>query len=671
MKKLVIIVTNLLLIAVLATAVVGCGGKETAPTDLPDPSDRGSWSVVSPDGNSKAVVTMDGDGKLWYEVKRGDKTVVARSALGMTIEEDDFDFVSVQNVGSRRVRGEYENISGKSETVSYDCNETVLTLKAWKFYLEVTMRAYDDGYAFRYGIRAIDGGAGTVTVLSEDTQFALPEGSTVWAQPYVSNTPSRGEFFSYEEAYDRRSSANLSEQKISMPMLYKVRGTDVYSLITESELIGSGFYGSFLAEQDGMQGTGVLQTEHTPAGCADPDNVIAYPFESPWRVGITGTLKTVVESELVEKVYDDAEYWKPDDYDELTDEEKEIYTYDWVEPGVTAWNWLIYTGKKPQNDWTLQREYVNLAASMGWKYTILDGGWNSGLNEKTITDFCAYAHSKGVKVVAWCNALTDFGNGKESILRAKLDTFARYGIDGIKIDFFDGQNANNPKHQGEDIDTIKWYETIYRETAKRKMIVNCHGANKPTGERRVYPNVLNREGIRGNEMKNVGSSITVNQMFVRGPVGPSDFTPVVTPLSNGLTMAHQMALAVLYEAGTPSMADYSETYANPEINAFYKSIPARHDETVFLCGEPDGYYVAAIRSGDEWFVAGINAVVVSTATFDLSFLDDGEYDAQIYVSDAEDRNAIVKSSKTVSKASTETVEMVRNGGFVYHLKKKA
>lgn len=670
MKKIAIIFTNVLLIAMLAVVAVGCGGK-TGPTELPDPSDRGSWSVVSPDGNIQSAVTMDGDGKLWYEVKRGDKTVVEKSALGMSIEEDDFDLVKVQNVGSRRVRGEYENISGKSEKVTYDCNETVLTLKGWQFYLDVTMRAYDDGYAFRYGIRAIDGGAGTVTVLRENTQFALPEGSTVWAQPYVSNTPDKGEFFSYEESYDRRSSANLSEQKISMPMLYKLRGSDVYSLITESELIGSGFYGSFLAEQDDMLGTGVLQTEHTPAGCADPDNVIAYPFTSPWRLGITGTLKTVVESELVEKVYDDAEYWKPDDYDELSDAEKEIYTYDWVEPGVTAWNWLIYYDKKPQNDWTLQREYVNLAASMGWKYTILDGGWNAGLNEKTITDFCAYAHSKGVKVVAWCNALTDFGNGKESILRAKLDAFARYGIDGIKIDFFDGQNANNPKHQGEDIDTIKWYETIYRETAKRKMIVNCHGSNKPTGERRVYPHVLNREGIRGNEMKNVGSSVTVNQMFVRGPVGPSDFTPVVTPLSNGLTMAHQMALAVLYEAGTPSMADYSETYANPEINAFYKSIPARHDETVFLCGEPDGYYVAAIRAGDEWFVAGINAVVKSTATFDLSFLDDGEYDAQIYVSDEEDSNAIVKSSKTVSKASTETVEMVRNGGFIYHLKKKA
>ena len=177
--------------------------------------------------------------------------------------------------------------------------------------------------------------------------------------------------FSYERNYIRYSSRDLvPTQSLTMPLLYKVDKTNIYSLIAQSELIGSGYYGSFLHATE--EGSGVLQPEHNRAGAVLYDDRVDYPFESPWRAGITGDLKTVEESELVEKLYDDVEYWKPDNYDELSDEEKKIYNYDWVEPGICTWSWLYYQGNerfdyKPGSTYY---QYVDLAVRMGWKYIL-------------------------------------------------------------------------------------------------------------------------------------------------------------------------------------------------------------------------------------------------------------------------------------------------------------
>lgn len=632
--------------------------------------DKGSWTVTSPDGSISAVMTMDGNGKMTYTVQKNGATVIGKSEMGFDIEEDDFNMVTIHKESSRKASGSYANISGKTDEVSYSCNETTITLKGWEFYLDITMRAYDDGYAFRYGIRRIDGTSGTMTVINEKTQFAFPKDATMWAQEYVTSTEGKN-CFSYETAYQGRVISDLNDaQYIAMPLLYNIPGTDYYSLVTESELIGSGFYGSFLKVQEGNTGSGVLRTEHTPAGIKIDDNKVEYPFESPWRVGITGDMATVNESELVEKVYDDVEYWKPDNYEELSDEEKEIYNYDWVESGVCAWSWLIYNGTRGQNDFSLHREYLALAKEMGWTYVLLDGGWNSGLDDATFASFMEAADKAGVKVLVWCNALSDFGNGNTEILRAKLQKWANFGVAGIKIDFFDGQNATDPKHQGEDIDTIKWYETIYQETAKLKMVVNCHGSNKPTGERRQYPNVINREGIYGNEFKRVSAAVTVNELFVRNVIGPSDFTPVVNPLSTNLTAAHQMALSILYESGSPSMGDYPSAYRNATIYSFYKSIPSLREKTVFLGGQPDYYYSAAVKAGDYWFVGIANALIEDTVTINFSFLDDGEYTAEIYTDDESGRS-VVKETVTVTKNDSRTFNLLAKGGAVIRLQKKS
>ena len=664
-RKILNILLGTMFVGSLAGGIAllgGCAGEVDTSTF----ENTANWVTSSPDGKIKTEVVMDYAGDLSHTVKRNNVTVIEKSALGIDIAEDDLRLLSVENVKTENVKGSYNNVSGKHSKVDYNCNQTTITLKGWTFEYDLIVRSYDDGYAFRYNVRKCDGTSGTMIWNEEKTEFAIPEGSTIWAQPYAAIN-SNGNFFAYENEFQNLRPNELTDTYLSMPMLYKVKGTQVYSLITESDLIGSGFYGTFLKEHEDKEGTGILQTVPTPAGYMTDDNKIGYPFESPWRVGIVGDLKTVQESELVEKVFDDVQPWRPDDYDTLSAEEKKTYDYEWVEPGVAAWNWLIYLNISGQGDYAMHRRYVNLAQEMGWKYVLVDGGWNDGLQVNQFKQFVKEANDKGVKILVWCHSFNDFALGNVVSLGQRLDLWKSWGVSGIKIDFFDGQSTDYPKFYGEDTGTIDWYEKIYQECAKREMLVNCHGANKPTGERRIYPNVINREAIKGNELS-VSAADTVNELFIRRVVGPSDFTPVVHPLSTGLTMAHQMALAVLFESGTPSMADFEYVYEDTFIKEFYKHVPSLCDETLFLGGEPDRYYVGAVRSGDEWLVAGANSIVPNSAKVSFSFLEEGvTYNAEIFTNHETDYKKVERRTAKITKDDIEFFDMIKNGGFVVRL----
>lgn len=661
--------------AVLPTAILGITGCN-------DGGNKGNeisgdhWEIESPDGKLIVQVILDDSGTLYYNVMKDNVYTVNNSLLGYDFKEANlYQLLSLKGIEESTIDLTYKNKTGRHTSVEDNCNQTIFTFTDGTYDLVLTMRAYDDGYAFKYNVvdSSDHSAVKELNLNYEMSQYALPENTYVWSMPYSSNM-SGDECFSYEETYSRRKSSKLAGRSLSMPLVYKVGNSDIYSLVTESSLIGSDFYGSFLKEREDDEGTGTLSFIHSPATIADASEEakISTPFESPWRVSSVGSLKDITETEIVEKVYDDVEYWKPDDYEELSEEEKKIYDYDWVEPGACAWSWLIYNGRIDQTNFDLHDKYLNLASQMGWKYVLLDGGWNAGLNVTRMKSFCESAHEKGIKVIVWCNALTDFGEIRTSrdTLKSKLKLWKSYGADGIKIDFFDGQNATGNLHQGEDKGTIDWYEAIYQECAKLQMVVNCHGSNKPTGERRKYPNVINREAVRGNEFKSITSSITINSLFVRSNVGPSDFTPVVKPLSKGMTIGSQMALAFLYESGQTSFGDEPENYIGTEREELYKNFNTVWDDMYFVGGDLDEYYCAARKQGDTWYLAcanGIEERTISKLKFD--FLGEGEYSATIY-EDGDTYTEIKKSTATVTKDSIRDFKLVKNGGFVVKLTKK-
>lgn len=677
-----------------------------------------AWEVVSPDGTIKVSLGMDSASNVYYSVVKDTVTVVEKSALGLDIREDDLSSLTFDKRTTRRVQGDYDNTSGKHSHVEYDAMELQLTFKSYKYVLDVYMRAYDDGYAFRYKLSDIKGANGTVKIDEEKSELTIPVAASMWRQryqPYTDYTlvdqlkDEEGnvlETFAYERnSYDYIPARGIrTGDQIDYPVLYRPdNDEDVYSLVTESGLIGSGFYGSIVqaatsADDDGKL---TLQTVPTPAGSIKDDGYVSLPFTSPWRVGITGTLAAVVESELTEKVYDDVEPWKPDNYDELSDEEKEIYSYDWVDPDICAWSWIIYRAADQKN-YSIHTAYLDKAAEMGWKYLLLDGSWNAdyvtkigdeAADSKSLANpkddgitsegtpanwekFIEYADKKGIKIIVWADAIRTFGNADYNVLCDMLDKYVAMGVSGVKLDFWDGERQLRDGHQlpngcCEDSKNIAWYETVYQECAKRKLLVNCHGSNKPTGERRVYPNVINREGIYGGEMNANTASGTINQLFTRAVIGPSDFTPLVKPQRHMFTTGFMISLPILFE-GMTTVGDTMKNLNYAPIQDLYASLPTLRDETKFLCGEPDEYYCAAVRVGDEWFIAGVTEKP-RTITFDLSILGDGTYTGYLY----EDVGAYVrgvptsinKSAVSYTSSSAVKVTLGVNSGFVIHISK--
>ena len=530
----------------------------------------------------------------------------------------------------------------------------IFTFEKYGINLDIAMRAYNDGYAYKYYINDNSGSYTQMTVGEENSEFVMPDNSKMFIQP----ANLERDYFSYEETYLEVRPNRINGTLISMPVLYQTKD-DVYSLITEADLYGHGYIGSFLkGTKDGSLVT-------VPSYGASSQNLCELPFETPWRLGVVGTLDTIISSTLVEDVYGEVEYWKPDNYDDLSDEEKEIYNYDWVTPGAAAWDWLY--NQKNQGDYDMHKEYLELAKEMNWKWIILDGGWTPQDPDDILgfQELVADAHANGIKVMVWGWAHIHMGEYDNMI--KMLDLWKSRGIDGVKIDYFDG-NEQPTAERVESQNTLKITERLYQECAKRQMVVNCHGCNKPTGERRVYPHVINREAVRGNEMVNNISEFLTTIPFIRGTIGPTDYTPTLLPMNENVTVGHQLALHVLLETGSISMGDKINVYQESIAKDFLSKLPATFDDIKYLGGTPASYCVLARQKGDDWWIGG-NTVSEREVEIDLSFLKDGNYEADIYF-DGEDYLTLDNRKETINSSSKLTVKMNKNGGFAIRIIKK-
>ena len=655
----------LAVVFLLTFALAACDTDTPDPTP-PDNKDKPSWTLTSPDGK----ITLDvyfANGQIAYSVAKGDVTVVEKSNIGMATDKCEFvDLTFVESQTDSKTIS-YTNVSGKTKQVTTSFKQNILTFAEGDYILDVVFRTYNDGYAFRYNIRKTDGAEGDFTVTDELTHFALPGNAKTYAMAVVTNVGvlGGGAYYSYEDKYQYRSYKNLANEQLSFPVLYSVKsGNDeVYSLITEADIYGREYHGSALQ----LDGTDGLKTIHMPACGGEASMNASYPFTSPWRVAVVGGLDTMVESTLVEDVYDEIEPWKPDDYDSLSEEEKQIYAYDWVKPGAAAWSYLNFDGDPAkaaaQSNYELQRQYVDAIADLGWTWLVLDAGWDAGsFTEKVFVDFVQYANAKGVHIMVWADSYSSFYTRTQT--SATLAKWAKWGIEGVKIDFFDGQGAPylSDKWKLDSQQSLDdHYEMFYQEAAKYKMVVDCHGCNKPTGERRQYPHVINREAVRGYEFKNVDSKQTAYLPFTRSSIGPTDFTPAIIPyLSGTVTVAHNMGLAVTLESGMPTFSDMPDHFTSGEYLDFYRNLPVVWDETKLVTADLGDYVVIARRSGNKWYV-GCTASYAGTIDVDLSFLGEGNFTARIW-QDSE-YNKVSQSSQSVTSTSKLSLTVQKGGGF--------
>ena len=354
----------------------------------------------------------------------------------------------------------------------------------------------------------------------------------------------------------------------------------------------------------------------------------------------------------------------------------------WIKPGWVTFDWWGKNGiygvdfKAGINTETA-KYFIDFAADYGLNYFLFDDGWTidddltkvvPGLDMAEVT---AYAATKGVDVLLWVKfALID------DQMEKALDQFEKWGVKGLKIDFMNRS----------DQEITNFYWRAAEECAKRKMVLNFHGAYKPDGLRRAYPNVLTREAMIEFEMNGVTDYVSPEHdctlPFIRNVAGPMDYIPgtmnnatryrfwtnVATPMGLG-TRSHSMAVAVVFESPMQMVPDAPTAYyKEEECGRFITRIPTVWDETVPLAGKVGDYVAVARRNGDEWYVGAITDWTRRKMPLKLDFLEEGKvYDIELF-RDGPNAESMavdyVREVRQVKKGDVIEADMASGGGWV-------
>jgi alpha-glucosidase len=358
----------------------------------------------------------------------------------------------------------------------------------------------------------------------------------------------------------------------------------------------------------------------------------------------------------------------------------------WIRPGKVSWDWwnaLNVRGvpfRAGVNDSTY-RFFIDFAARYGIPYVILDEGWYTLGDLLTqapgidVAALASYGRERNVGLVLWASWHT-----LERQMPAALDQFQRWGVRGIKVDFM----------QRDDQRVVEFYWRVAREAAARRLVVDFHGAHKPAGLDRAYPNVLTFEGVRGLENSKWSATVTpehdVTLPFTRMLAGPMDFTPGAMinaqpanfrpvferPMSQG-TRAHQLAMYVVYESPLQMLADApSEYLREPESMEFLAAVPVTWDETRVLAARVADYVVIARRQGAEWYVGAMTDTTARELTVDLSFLGEGDWTLDAWadgVNADRDGRDFRRESQPVTRASWLVLRLAPGGGYAARIRR--
>ena len=378
---------------------------------------------------------------------------------------------------------------------------------------------------------------------------------------------------------------------------------------------------------------------------------------SPWRVVIVGTLGDVVESTLVTDV----------------SEPCKLEDTGWIHPGVVSWVYWAYN--HGSDDYNIIKKYTDLAATLNLPYVLIDAEWDRMKDGKSIEDAVNYAKSKGVKPMIWYNSSVGWVDGaptpkyrlnKPEDREKEFAWCEKIGVAGVKIDFFSGENQKN----------MDFCIDLMESTARHHLLVNFHGATVPRGWQRTYPNLLSTEGVYGAEWYNnvptftdKAASHNATLPFTRNVVGPMDYTPCAFSDSQHphiTSHAHELALTVLFESGLQHLADRPESFlAQPKaVQDFLSQLPAAWDETRFVSGYPGESCVLARRSGNTWYVAGINGTdEAKTLNVSLPFIKKVR-EATVFADSGSKEQPW--SIETIQKLPA-TVTCQPRGGFIFRM----
>ncbi|HET8655083.1 MAG TPA: glycoside hydrolase family 97 catalytic domain-containing protein [Longimicrobiaceae bacterium] len=621
-----------------------------------------TWSVASPDGHVRVELDRDaGSGLLTYAVSYlgsgGPIVAVAPSPLGIVREDARFTRdLRLVSQSRREIDETYSLLHGKTSRARAHANELTLSFaNPAGERVDVVVRAYPEGAAFRYRFPGSD--TTRHTVRGELTSFRLPEGTTGWMLPH--DKP--GQYTpAYENTYRQVKAGSFSptEAGWDFPALFHTPG-GAWVLLTESGLSDS--YAGTRMEWDPLEAAYRIRFPQPGEGqgVGDVYPSSRLPWETTWRVIEVGVSPgDIVESSLVTHLAAPAEG-----------------DFSWVRPGRASWSW--WSASDSPRDPAALRSFYDLAAEMGWEYSLIDANWNL-MPDDTIQALVDYGKKKGVKTILWYNSggphnhvteqprdrLTDHAKREAEFTRLE-----RMGVSGVKVDFW----------QSDKQDRIQQYLGLIRDAAAHHLIVDTHGSTIPRGWERTYPNLVSMEAVHGAEsykfdanFPKLAPSRNVMLVFTRNAIGPMDFTPVTfsdAAHPHLTTDAHELALSVVFESGVQHFADRVEAYLSlPDApKRFLGAVPAAWDETRLLSGDPSSYVVLARREGDDWYVGGISGEETALhLPVDLSFLGAGSYDL-LLIRDGADPRSFQSQRRVVRAGDTIPVDVLPRGGFAMRI----
>lgn len=580
------------------------------------------YTLLSPDKSVAVTVTVDGG--VAYSVTKDDKAVLDGGTVGLTTSSASYPgTLSLAGTSTRAIDETVPMTSGSYKTIRNQANELTLTFGGD---YSVVFRAYNDGAAFR---QTLDG-SGNVKITADASTVTIPAAANVWAMA-TENTNN-----AYSTAYTNTTVESMSGMYY-FPTMYNT-ADGVWCLLTEADLFGSGFAGSVMQKGSGNSFS-LVYAAYQNGGAVS----LSIPCSTPWRTVICGELATMVENTMV---------------DALTPLADGDYSY--VETGVSAWSWLN-DGTPRQDEVALLKRYIDLAHEMQWEYFVLDEGWqphatNYTYDSRTYAGFyhwlpeiMEYAGARDVKLIAWLNRRAVDTAGEVGF----LEDIKAAGFAGIKVDFFDSESSA----------IVEYYNRILSKCAELGLVVNIHGTNKPTGERKTYPNIIAKEAVYGDEAMNTKAAYTTLMPFTRGSLGSTDFTPAVYPFSKSdTTVGHQAALATLIECGMLTMASAPDAYYASPLYWYYYDLPTHWDDLHFIDGYPGEHIAIARKSGEAWYVSSVTTDA-RTLTVPTDFLAEGTYNVAIYGDNRDGSNGAVTYTK-IAKDETVTVPLLQNGGAV-------
>jgi alpha-glucosidase len=579
----------------------------------------GPYTVSSPDGRVRAELSTT-DATLRYRITVDGDEVLAPSEIG--IRSDGVDIgsdVSLGTIERTSVDEQYDFFGAHSIAVN-QANEGSVPATSGSESFTVDLHVANDGVGIRLRLAAKAGRR----VEAERSAWRLSGNPPVWATELEA---------AYEQHYRSSTLDQLRASAYGMPLTAKVN--ERYVTITEAALRD---YGD-LALKRGSGGAleGTLYAD--PSGWTTDAAVV-----QPWRVTIIADdLTTLVNSTLVQNLN------PPRD--------ASLSGADWIQPGRSTWQWMAIGA--PQ--FADQHQWVDWTAELGFEYYLVDDGWKAWSDAwNSLKSVCTYAATKGVKVWLWVhsNEVTD-ASARQAYFRQAADA----GIVGVKVDFPPACDRSRST----------WYWDLAKDAAEHHLLVDVHGANKPTGIERTWPNMLTREAIRGHEYQMTRYSRVLEPEhdtilpFTRLVAGPADYTPTVFAAQElqGNTWAHELAQGVVFTSPFLCFSGHPQDYVTNTAVDVLKAIPAVWDETIVLPGSEPGKVAAfARRSGGNWFVGVLNGPTATRLDVSLGFLGSGSW-SSIQLGDVAGRgDAWDRQEETVSEADSIQVDLASRGGFV-------